>query len=92
MPNYSFRLYITGYSARAHLAISNLRRIVEEHLPGQYELEVIDVLEQPELAEKERIIATPTLIKSLPLPSQRIIGDLSDIKRVVDALGLHHKE
>lgn len=80
------RLFVTGASSRAGTAIANLRRICEQELEGQYELEIIDVLEHPELAEDEKILATPTLIKSLPLPLRRVIGDLSDTEKVL--LGL----
>lgn len=77
---------MTGDSARTGTAIANLRRICEQELEGRYDLEIIDVLENPELAEDEKILATPTLIKSLPLPLRRVIGDLSDTEKVL--LGL----
>lgn len=77
---------MTGASSRTGIAIANLRRICEQELGGQYELEIIDVLEFPDLAEDEKILATPTLIKSLPLPLRRVIGDLSDTEKVL--LGL----
>lgn len=77
---------MTGASSRTGTAIANLRRICEQELEGQYELEIIDVLEFPELAEDEKILATPTLIKSLPLPLRRVIGDLSNTEKVL--LGL----
>jgi circadian clock protein KaiB len=77
---------VTGASSRTGTAIANLRRICEQELEGKYELEIIDVLEFPELAEDEKILATPTLIKSLPLPLRRVIGDLSDKEKVL--LGL----
>jgi circadian clock protein KaiB len=80
------RLYVTGTSPRAEAAVANLRRICEEELRGRYELEVIDVLEQPQLAEDEKVLATPTLIKQLPPPLRRVIGDLSDKDKVL--LGL----
>ena len=80
------KLYVTGTSPRAELAIANLRRICEEDLRGQYALEIIDVLEQPDVAETDRILATPTLIKQLPPPLRRVIGDLSDKDKVL--LGL----
>jgi circadian clock protein KaiB len=76
-------LFVTGASARTRTAIANLRRICEQELEGRYELEIIDVLEFPELAEDEKILATPTLIKSLPLPLRRVIGDLSDTEKVL---------
>jgi circadian clock protein KaiB len=80
------RLYVTGTSPRADLAVANLRRICEQELQGRYKLEIIDVLEQPQLAEDEKILATPTLIKQLPPPLRRVIGDLSDKEKVL--LGL----
>ena len=79
-------MFVTGDSARTGTAIANLRRICEQELEGRYDLEIIDVLENPELAEDEKILATPTLIKSLPLPLRRVIGDLSDTEKVL--LGL----
>jgi len=86
LTKYLLRLFVTGASARTGTAIANLRRICEQELEGQYELEIIDVLEFPELAEDEKILATPTLIKSLPLPLRRVIGDLSNTEKVL--LGL----
>lgn len=77
---------MTGASSRTGTAIANLRRICEQELEGQYVLEIIDVLQFPDLAENEKILATPTLIKSLPLPLRRVIGDLSDKEKVL--LGL----
>lgn len=79
-------LYVTGTSPRAQLAISNLERICQQELAGQYDLEIIDVLEHPQRAEDEKILATPTLIKQLPPPLRRVIGDLSDKQKVL--LGL----
>ena len=79
-------LYVTGTSPRAQIAISNLRRICEQELEGRYELEIVDVLEHPQRAEDEKILATPTLIKQLPPPLRRVIGDLSDKDKVL--LGL----
>ena len=86
MTKYLLRLFVTGASSRTSTAIANLRRICEQELEGQYDLEIIDVLEFPDLAEDEKILATPTLIKSLPLPLRRVIGDLSDTQKVL--LGL----
>jgi circadian clock protein KaiB len=86
LSTYLLRLYVTGTSPRAELAVANLRRICEQELHGRYQLEVIDVLEQPQLAEDEKILATPTLIKQLPPPLRRVIGDLSDKGKVL--LGL----
>ena len=86
LATYVLRLYVTGTSPRAQVAIANLRRICEQDLRGQYDLEIIDVLEHPEVAEREKILATPTLIKQLPPPLRRVIGDLSDKEKVL--LGL----
>jgi circadian clock protein KaiB len=77
---------VTGSSARAAVAIANLQRICDTELQGQYELQIIDVLLDPQLAEDEKILATPTLIKQLPPPLRRVIGDLSDKDKVL--LGL----
>lgn len=90
--NYTLRLYITGRTARSEQALSNLQSIIDNELSDDYELEVIDVLERPQLAEDERIIATPTLIKELPPPLRRIIGDLSDRETVVMGLDLRRPE
>ncbi|HEY3746749.1 MAG TPA: circadian clock KaiB family protein [Gemmatimonadaceae bacterium] len=86
MSKYLLTLYVTGTSPRANIAIGNLQRICEQELEGQYELEVVDVLENPQRAEDEKILATPTLIKQLPPPLRRVIGDLSDKDKVL--LGL----
>ncbi|MDB4916963.1 MAG: kaiB [Gemmatimonadetes bacterium] len=77
---------MTSASARTATAIANLKRICEQELEGRYDLEIIDVLEYPELAESEKILATPTLIKSLPLPLRRVIGDLSNTEKVLMGL------
>ena len=88
MAKYLLKLYITGKTPRAAVAISNLKRICAEELGGRYELEIIDVLEHPQLAEDEKVLATPTLIKSLPPPLRRVIGDLSDTEKVLLGLDL----
>jgi circadian clock protein KaiB len=82
------KLYVAGSSPRAALAIDNLKRICEADLSGRYVLEIIDVLEHPELAEQDKILATPTLIKQLPPPLRRVIGDLSDAEKVLLGLEL----
>jgi len=87
---YLLRLYITGSTSRSILALTNLKKICEEYLEGQYELEVIDLYKKPNLAKGEQIIAAPTLIKKLPLPFRRIIGDMSNKEKVL--LGLDIKE
>lgn len=85
---YILRLYITGATSRSVLAITNLKRICEEYLEGRYELEVIDLYKKPCLAKDEQIIAAPTLIKKLPLPFRRIIGDMSNKEKVLMGLDL----
>ena len=85
---YLLRLYITGTTSRSVLAISNLKKICEEYLEGKYELEVIDLYKNPLLAKEEQIIAAPTLIKKLPLPFRRIIGDMSNEEKVLMGLDL----
>jgi circadian clock protein KaiB len=83
------RLYVTGATARSTRAIANLRQFCEEHLSDRYELEVIDLYQRPELAAGEQLVAAPTLIKRLPLPLRRLVGDLSDQRRVMAGLDLH---
>jgi len=85
---YLLRLYVTGMTARSRRAIENVRTICEAHLRGRYELEIIDVYQQPVLAKGDQIIAAPTLIKKLPLPLRRIIGDMSSTERVLLGLDL----
>jgi circadian clock protein KaiB len=85
---YVLRLYVTGMTPRSARAVENLRAICDEYLNGRYDLEVIDIYQQPGLAKGEQIIAAPTLIKKLPLPMQRIIGDMSDRERVLFGLQL----
>ena len=86
MQKFKLRLYITGQTPRSRVAIDNLKDLCQKELEGLYELTIIDVLERPQLAENEKIIATPTLIKDLPPPLKRVIGDLSDREKVL--LGL----
>ena len=82
------RLYITGQTSKSQVAIANMRRICAEELNGEYELDIVDVLERPQLAENEKILATPTLIKDLPPPLRRLIGDLSNKEQVLLGLDL----
>lgn len=82
------RLYVAGASPRSLRAIVNAREICDEHLKGRYELEIIDILQQPALAKNDQILAVPTLIKRLPSPLRRFIGDLSDRKVVLIGLDL----
>lgn len=85
---YILRLYVAGSTARSMAAISNLKIICDEKLAGRYSLEVIDLYQQPQLAAGHQIIAIPTLIKELPPPLRRIIGDLSDTEKVLVGLDL----
>lgn len=89
---YVLRLYIAGMTPKYNRAIENIRKICEDELKGRYELEIIDIYQQPELAADEQIIAAPTLIKKLPLPLRKVIGDLSDKERVVVGLDLRPKK
>ena len=89
---YVLRLYVTGMSPKSINAIEKIRKICEENLKGRYELEVIDVYQQPEYAKKEQIIAAPTLIKKLPLPLRKFIGDMSNEERILVGLNLIPKE
>ncbi|MGZ6221064.1 MAG: circadian clock KaiB family protein [Syntrophales bacterium] len=88
---YVLRLYITGITPKSTQAIQNIKKICEENLKGRYELEVIDIYQQPILAKNEQIIAAPTLIKNLPLPLRRLIGDMSDEERILVGLDLRPK-
>lgn len=79
-------LYVAGQTPKSTAAIGNLRKITEEHLPGQYTIEVIDLRENPKLAKEHSIVAIPTLVRELPVPLRKIIGDLSDVEKVLVAL------
>ena len=85
---YLLRLYVTGMTTRSSRAVSNLQAICDEYLHGRYDLEIIDIYQQPVLAKGEQIIAAPTLIKKLPLPMRRIIGDMSNREHVLLGLDL----
>jgi len=86
MAMFRFTLYVAGDSARSRLAIANLRRLLDERLRGRSEFAIIDVQQSPERAETARILTTPTLVKESPEPRRRVIGDLSDSERVLQAL------
>ena len=86
--HYVLRLYVTGMTARSARAVKNLQSICDEYLQGRYDLEVVDIYQQPVLTKGEQIIAAPTLIKKLPLPMRRIIGDMSNRERVLLGLDL----
>lgn len=87
---YVLRLYVTGMTPKSIRAISNLKKICEEHLGGRYDLQVIDIYQQPTLAKGEQIVAAPTLIKKLPLPLRKLIGDMSNTEKIL--LGLDMKK
>jgi circadian clock protein KaiB len=86
--HYVLRLYVTGQTTRSLQSIENLQRLCEKHLRGRFELEIIDIYQQPALAAEGQIIAAPTLIKAMPLPLRRLVGDFSDQNRVVLGLDL----
>jgi len=91
-PRYVLRLYVAGMTPRSTRAIANIKEICEEHLKGLYALQVIDLYQQPVLAKGDQIIAVPTLIRKLPVPLRRIIGDLSDRERVLVGLDIKPKQ
>jgi circadian clock protein KaiB len=88
---YELRLYIAGQTVKSVAALSNLKRYCEEHLKGQYSIEVIDLLQQPQLAEGDQILAVPTLVKKVPEPVRKIIGDLSNEEKVLVGLDIRRK-
>ena len=85
---WQLRLYVAGQTPKSLTAFANLKKICENHLPGRYEIEVIDLLEQPQLSKGDQILAIPTLVRKLPQPMRKIIGDLSDTERVLVGLDL----
>lgn len=85
---YILKLYVTGFTPASTRAITNIKKICEEHLKGRYELEVIDIYLHPVLAKGEQIIAAPTLIKKLPLPLRKFIGDMSNTEKILIGLDL----
>jgi circadian clock protein KaiB len=87
-PQYLLKLFVTGSTPRSLKAIANLRSICEEHLAGRYELQIVDLYQQPELAKENKLVAAPTLIKSLPEPVRRVIGDMSDTAEVLVGLDI----
>jgi len=90
--HYLLRLYVTGTTPRSARAIQNIRAICEEKLQGRYDLEVIDIYRHPEQAKPEQVVVTPTLVKKLPLPVRKLIGDLSDAERVLVGLDILPRE
>jgi len=85
---WTLRLYVAGQTGRSLAALSNLKTICEEHLAGKYTIEVIDLIEKPQLAKGDQILAVPTLVRLLPEPIRKIIGDLSETERVLVGLDL----
>ncbi|HEU0295099.1 MAG TPA: circadian clock protein KaiB [Anaerolineales bacterium] len=89
---WELRLYVAGQTPRSLAAFANLKKICEEHLAGQYHIEVVDLLKQPQLASGDQILAIPTLVRKLPEPIRKIIGDLSDTERVLVGLNLREQK
>ena len=90
--DYDLRLYVAGQTPRSLQALSNLKRICEEHLAGHYRIEIIDLLQKPQLAAGDQILAIPTLVRSIPKPLRKIIGDLSNTQRVLIGLDVQPVE
>jgi circadian clock protein KaiB len=89
---YILRLYVTGSSARSLRAVDNLKKICEEHFPDDYDLEVIDIYENPTAAREEQIIAVPTLVKKLPRPLRKFVGDLSNTQKILIGLDIYKRQ
>jgi circadian clock protein KaiB len=86
--SYSLRLYVAGQTPRSIAAIANLKRICDQHLPGKYKIEIVDLMANPALAQRHQIVAIPTLIRQLPEPIKRVIGDLSNVEKVIVGLDI----
>ena len=89
---YILRLYVTGSSAVSLRAVSNLKKLCEEHFPNDYDLEVIDIYENPTAAREEQIIAAPTLVKKLPRPLRKFVGDLSNTQKILVGLDIYKRQ
>ena len=89
---FQLRLFVTGSTPRSQQAIQNIRQICEQYLSGEYELEVIDVSQNPEQAKKHQVLAVPTLLKELPLPLRKVVGDLSEKEKVLEGLHIQPKD
>lgn len=89
--HYLLRLYVSGLTPNSQRAIENVRKLCEEHLKGRFELEIIDIYQQPGLTRERQIVAVPTLIKELPLPLRKFIGDMSQVERIIVGLDLRKK-
>lgn len=92
LERYQLRLYVAGQTSKSLMALSNLKRVCEAYLAGRYELEVIDLLENPRLAAGDQILAIPTLVRKMPPPLKRIIGDLSNTDKVLQGLDVRQKD
>jgi len=90
--HYNLRLYVAGQTPKSLTAIANLKAICEDHLAGRYTIEVVDLLKNPQLAEGDQILAVPTLVRRLPPPIKRVIGNLSDTERVLVGLDIRPRE
>jgi circadian clock protein KaiB len=88
VPSITLRLYIAGQTPKSITALNNLKKFCSEHTDQQYQLEIIDLLANPKLAQEHQIVAIPTLVRDLPLPIRKIIGDLSNTERVLEGLSL----
>ena len=86
---FELKLYVAGQTPKSIAALANLRRVCEEHIPGRYRIEVIDLVEQPARARTDQIVAIPTLVRRLPAPLRKVIGDLSNVERVLVGLQIH---
>ena len=89
--HYHLRLYVAGQTAKSMRATANLKKVCEEHLAGRYDIEIIDLIQNPKLAAGDQILALPTLVRRLPAPLKRIIGDLSDTEKVLVGLDIRPK-
>ena len=92
LAKYVLRLYVSGSTLKSSRAVENIKRVCEQHLKNRYDLEVIDIYQQAELARNQQIVAAPTLIKQLPLPLRRLIGDMSNEEKVLVGLDLRKRE
>lgn len=90
--HFVLRLFVSGLGARSQRAIENVKRLCDTHLAGRYELQIIDLYQQPELAKDQQLVAAPTLIKKLPLPLRKLVGDMHDGARVLVMLGVAPKQ
>ena len=86
--NWNLRLYVAGRTPKSIAAFANLKQLCEQHLPGRYQIEIVDLVQQPHLAQNDQIVALPTLVRKLPEPIKRVIGDLSNLERVMVGLDL----